>query len=396
MAAYSGHVPCVQILLKWLGIENDPSAPDTERDRILENVTLSAMTGCRNDVLQILPRLHERNIDNIIGRLGDPNLLFTIIRWNEVSIEDRRLPLEPVAIFFLNTYTFDWSVRDETGANALSAAAKQDMAELVRLILENNEDSLNRQDHSGRTPVSWAAEKSHGTLSVLLGHRGTRLELEDSEGFAPIDYFLENFGRRTASVLPLMIPLLERGINTIDRHGCTLLHDLIEVTDARKNELIPQYSQHWDVLTSYQGRNIFESRYEPDEEGDKLLIHYNISGYSRPPRLGVSDFRQALGAVSVSAAEIRSSPCQCGIGTMFLAVSTENVGLVEVLLDFYPDLVNDKFSDGSSLLDLASCIADPERRQFMSDLILSRNPNIRTCGPDKSGFIASKSVLGDE
>lgn len=323
-------------------------------------------------VLEILPRLSTRNIDSMIGRLGDPNLLFTSIRWHQLSYSQWGLTLEPMAEFLVSTYTFDWSARDETGADALLAATKQDMAAVVRLILEENDNSLNWQDQSGRTPVSWAAERCHSTLPVLLGHKGVCLDLVDYEGRAPIDYLLEHYWRDTEEVLPLMVPLLEQGINTIDRHGCTLLHDLIEATD-HEDESLGNY-KHWKVLTSYEGRNIFERRHDPDEEGEEL------DRRSRKDNtcyiLDVSILRHILGAVSISAAEIRFSSCKCGIGTIFLAVSTENVELVEVLLDFYPDLVNDKFFDGSSLLDLASCIVDQQRRQSMCDLILSKNPAI--------------------
>lgn len=342
------------------------------------------MRGYRDHVLKVLPRLNMSNIDSMIRRLGDPNLLFTSIRWADDSEESAFLPVELIAEFFLCTYTFDWSARDGTGANALIAAAKKDMAGVVRLILEKNEDSLNYHDHSGRTAVSWAAEKGKFTLSVLLGYKGARLELMESEGFDLIDYFLEgywnNYWENMIPVLPLMIPLLEHGINNIDKHGCTLLHDLIEVTATDRGGDEPfGYYKHWEALTSYQGRNLFESRIkENDDRQHRKAISYFKQGVQvmRSPRLDVSDFRQALGAVSVSAAEVRTSPCKCGIGTVFLAISTGNVGLVEVLLDFYPDLVNDEFFDGSSPLDLASYIPDQQRRQSMSDLILSRNPNI--------------------
>lgn len=322
-------------------------------------------------VLEILPRLSTRNIDSMVGRLGDPNLLFTSIRWRRWCY-DRWVTSEPVAEFLVSTYTFDWSARDETGADALCAATKQDMAAVIPLILEKNEDSLNLQDRSGRTPVSWAAEDRQRTLPVLLSHKGVCLDLVDYEGLAPIDYFLEHYWEDAEEVLPLMVPLLKQGINTIDRHGCTLLHDLIEATYDEDKSF--GRCKHYEALSSYEGRNIFERRYDVGEEGEEPNRRFrgDLTRYT----LEISVFRQILGAVSVSAAEIRSSPCKCGIGTIFLAVSTENLGLVEVLLDFYPDLINDKFFDGSSLLDLASCIVDQQRRQSMCDLILSKNPII--------------------
>lgn len=53
--------------------------------------------------------------------------------------------------------------------------------------------------------------------------------------------------------------------------------------------------------------------------------------------------------------------------------------LVEVLLDFYPGLVNDRSLDGSSPLDLANCFVRQNRRKAMMDLILSKDPIVKTC-----------------
>lgn len=67
--------------------------------------------------------------------------------------------------------------------------------------------------------------------------------------------------------------------------------------------------------------------------------------------------------------------------------------MVEALLDFYHDLVNDKFTDGSSPLELASCILDQQTRQPMIDLILSKNPVVKTYRGDspRSGIDESDS-----
>ena len=307
-------------------------------------------------MLEILPRLNSSNVSRMLYGLGYPNLIFTSISWARDS----------VAKFFLRNYTFDLSVHDDTGANALALAAKANMPEVVRLILDERGDLINSQDDSGRTPLSWAAEKSMGSARVLLGHKDIRPELVDSWGLAPIDILLQELTPTRLTVIPLMVPFLAHGINRIVWHGCTLLHVLIETVHSRP--WISGVSHgHWKKLKhpGHGGRKIFERvKFRPGVKSQQVIM---------------SHFRQALGAVSVSADEVRSSPCKCGIGTIFLAISTENVKLVEVLLDFYPDLVNDRFFDGSSPLDLANCFVHQNRRKAMIDLILSKDPIAKTC-----------------
>lgn len=284
---------------------------------------------------------------------------------------------------------------------------------MTRRILEEREDLLNSQDFLGRTSLSWAAENASTSAEVLLGHENIQVELEDGEGFAPIDYLMRLTPDPShGKILSLMVPILEHGINRVDRHGCTLLHSLIDVSYVLKDaDWLPQ-NEHLEKIEHYEGRKIFERQEErgfESAEAHSLRIYRMDYGlYPDYPsykaialdisKLGVSGFRQVLGTKSVSAAEIRSSPCKCGIGTIFLAISSERVEIVETLLDFYPDLVNDEFFDGSSPLDLANCIRDQGRRQSMISLILSKNPIVETCKADTEtvGISESDSVEAQE
>lgn len=351
-----------------------------ERDRILKAVTLSALSRSHDDVLQILPRLSDTSIANILGDLGQPSLLSAAILMGSYRYT--------TGDFLLRAYDSDLSARDADGANALILASKRggrDMSGMIRRILEEREDLLNSQDFLGRTSLSWAAGYVSSSAEVLLGYENIQLELEDDEGLGPIDYLMrktpDEYQRK---ILRLMVPVLEDGINRLDRHGCTLLHALIDVSYVRKgtsSAWLP-HNEHWEELEHYEGRKIFERQERwglaRAEAHPFLGLHPDHPAYkataSSTSKLLVSGFQQVLRTKSVSAAEIRSSPCKCGIGTIFLAISTERVEIVEILLDFYPDLVNDKFCDGSSPLDLANCIRDQGSRQSMIDLILSKKP----------------------
>lgn len=365
-----GKVLCVKALWKWIEIETSMSDQDTERDRILENTTLCAMSESRIDVLRILPRLSNTNIESMLRVLGDTNLLFTSIRWAYGQ--------SPVAEFFLRTYAFDLSVRDATGANALALAAKRDMAKVARLILEEREDLLNSRDNLGRTPLSWAAEESEDSVKMLLSYDDIQPELVDDKGLAPIDYVFDwaMFKNGKYDMLVKMLPP-DRGINWLGNHGCTLLHFIIDTSHAPTLNRRVVTREHWDKLEHYEGRKIFECREEWEHAEDKRPNDFgsNFHGPNESYRgqYDVSAFRRFLIDAHVSAAQVLHSPCRCGIGTIFLAISTERVEVVEVLLELFPNLVNDKFYDGSSPLDLASCIRNHDRRQSMIDLILNKS-----------------------
>lgn len=160
--------------------------------------------------------------------------------------------------------------------------------------------------------------------------------------------------------------MVEHGINWLHRDGCTLLHCLIDNNLGMESLHMRGLAEfiHGKRKNRFKGCKIFACR--------QMFVKRH--GQQRHPYLSqcnVSLLRQALKADSVTAAQVRSSPCKCGIGTIFLAISTENVEAVEALLDFDPDLANDRYHDGSSTLGLASCIHHAHTRQRMIDLILS-------------------------
>lgn len=405
LAARYGKALCVKILFQRIEIATKASGQNTDLECILEKVTMCAMSRLQDQVLKILPRLSSTNIKNVLRVLGGTDLLLSSIELGYKVGHRPSTRRQDLANFFLHNYTFDLSIRDASGANALILAARRGMAKVVRTILEQREDLINSQDHSGRTSLSWATEEGHQTswrlrlthegmyswpvdpeglihsVSVLLGYEGIQAELADSKGLAPIDYALrsDSFMRTDETLLALMITSLEHGINRIDQDGYTLLHVLIELSHGRQVFSYAETYEHWQKLERYKGRKTAEG-HEDWAEFDNIWLSslhpYVLDrNYSH---VYVSYIRKALQASSTSASEVRSSPCKCGVGTIFLAVATENLEVVEVLLDLYPDLVNNEFTVGSSPLDLASCILDQQTRQSMIDLILSKNPTIKT------------------
>lgn len=193
------------------------------------------MGGLQEDVLKTLARLDSTNISNLLRDLGEPTLLFAVIRW--VKDGDSLGPrAEAVAEFLLRTYNFDLSVRDATGANVLDLAAGRGLTKVISLILEKREDLLNSRDDLGRTPLSWAPKESVHSAQVLLSYKNIRSGLLDYEGLTPIDYLLKNMRSskftanldRFPDVLSLMIQSSWNGLNRLDRRGYSVLHALID------------------------------------------------------------------------------------------------------------------------------------------------------------------------
>ncbi|KAG7284881.1 hypothetical protein NEMBOFW57_009496 [Staphylotrichum longicolle] len=70
------------------------------------------------------------------------------------------------------TTSVDVDTRDESGRTPLSWAAEKGHGAVVKLLLGTGKVDLDARDESGRTPLSWAAEKGHETVVKLLLSKG--------------------------------------------------------------------------------------------------------------------------------------------------------------------------------------------------------------------------------
>ncbi|OCK75239.1 ankyrin, partial [Lepidopterella palustris CBS 459.81] len=68
----------------------------------------------------------------------------------------------------VETGKVDLDSRDASGRTPLSWAAEKGHEAVVKLLLETGEVYLDSEDGSGRTPLSWAAENGHNVVVKLL------------------------------------------------------------------------------------------------------------------------------------------------------------------------------------------------------------------------------------
>jgi ankyrin repeat protein len=59
---------------------------------------------------------------------------------------------------------------------------------MIKLLLEKGEANVNFKDESGRTPLSWAAEKGCGAVVNMLLNKGADLESRDKTGQTPLSW----------------------------------------------------------------------------------------------------------------------------------------------------------------------------------------------------------------
>ncbi|KAJ4386811.1 hypothetical protein N0V93_009709 [Gnomoniopsis smithogilvyi] len=376
-AAYAGYPQCVKILWEWIDNETKKVHDNVARNRVLGNAAVCAIAGGHVNVLKLLPPLANAQLPPIADGLAlwhmprIPNILSIAVSWTKLGGPGRIDAVE----YLLRDENFELSIRDGCYRNPLTEAIKtaSDSFDVIRLILEEKGDQLiNLLDENGDTPLLCAVrENNTDAMNMLLCYPGIQPDLKNMYSSGPIDAALD-YGYVEAVVL--LTSVMEHGVNRLDSNGSTLLHHLIDNNLSRRSrEVLPLQGlpTHVERLKRFEGCKIFTCRQMPPNcHGQQ--IHPYLS------RCNVSMLRRVLEAASVTVAQVRSSPCKCGIGTIFLAISTENVEAVEALLDFDPDLVNDRFYDGSSPLDLAACIHNARTRQSMIDLILSKKPIVRT------------------
>jgi hypothetical protein len=112
----------------------------------------------------------------------------------------------------------DLSSKASTGRTPLSWAAEKGQEAVVKLLLEKGA-KLKTKDKYGQTPLSWAAKKGQEAVIKLLLKKGAELETKNKYGRTPLSYAAEE-GQKAVVKL-----LLEKGakLETKDKNGRTPL-----------------------------------------------------------------------------------------------------------------------------------------------------------------------------
>ncbi|SCO09529.1 related to heterokaryon incompatibility protein [Fusarium fujikuroi] len=99
----------------------------------------------------------------------------------------------------------DMNCRDDTGATALSRAARMGRTEVVRYLLSCPDVYVNCADHFGWTPLSWSARYGdHDVVQLLLAYLDIAADRADENGMTPLmlhhgkDMLRLLYGLRTA------------------------------------------------------------------------------------------------------------------------------------------------------------------------------------------------------
>ena len=72
---------------------------------------------------------------------------------------------------------------------------EEDQEAVLKLLLDKNAN-VESSDKDGRTPLSWAAEKSHVAIVKLLLDKNANVKSEDKDGRTPLSWAAENYFNR--------------------------------------------------------------------------------------------------------------------------------------------------------------------------------------------------------
>ena len=101
--------------------------------------------------------------------------------------------LVEVARALMETDGVDINCMDHTGATPLTWAARHGEAGAVRVLLEREDINPNIPDISGRTPILWAAgHKYEEVVELLLDHEGANAKTQDTDDQVPIPLATKN------------------------------------------------------------------------------------------------------------------------------------------------------------------------------------------------------------
>jgi ankyrin repeat protein len=94
-----------------------------------------------------------------------------------------------VVKMLLGTGKVDVDSKDESGRTPLSWAAEKGRGPIVKMLLDIGKVDVDSKDNDGRTPLSWAAEKGCGAVvKMLLDIDTVDVDSKDEGGRTPLSW----------------------------------------------------------------------------------------------------------------------------------------------------------------------------------------------------------------
>jgi ankyrin repeat protein len=141
----------------------------------------------------------------------------------------------------LDKYGLEADREDATGRAPISYAAEGGSFSITELLISKYKVDISRKDHVERTPFSYAAERGHESILRLLLEAGfTGIDLQDIKGRSPLSYAaeLEDWGWENISKFILYLLSLGADINSKDGQGNTPLFYAVRQTNLENTKVL--------------------------------------------------------------------------------------------------------------------------------------------------------------
>ncbi|KAH8649395.1 ankyrin repeat-containing domain protein, partial [Ilyonectria robusta] len=150
----------------------------------------------------------------------------------------------------------DIESKDDSGRTALSYAAERESEAIVQLLLDRHAD-IESKDNSGRTPLSYAAEKGHEAIvQLLLATKGIDVDSGDQYGRTPLTYAMKNAYGTGEIVLMLALGEVDVDINRKEclRVLCATTEDFRKICERLRTADREQEFARFEQLKPKLGR----------------------------------------------------------------------------------------------------------------------------------------------
>jgi ankyrin repeat protein len=139
----------------------------------------------------------------------------------------------------LDKYGLEADREDSTGRAPISYAAECGNFLTTELLISKYKVDISRKDHVERTPFSYAAERGHGSILRLLLEAGfTGIDLEDKNGRSPLSYAADFQSWADHSEVILYLLSLGADINSKDGQGNTPLFYAVRQTNLENTKTL--------------------------------------------------------------------------------------------------------------------------------------------------------------
>ena len=221
----------------------------------------------------------QANPENINRSIGEKTALF-----HAASLKDSEA-LSELVEFLCSVKGIDVNKGDTSGVTPLTEAARNNRANVVRVLIRHPNIDINKMSHSGATPLSEAVNGGHGDIIKLLCNED-RIDVKHRD-WETAERQNEMF--ESPELYPLLLRMAMKGCQQFDLKKCnkrgeSLLHMAVL---ADQDQGIDYFYHRDDVdfeAKNHDGNTAFDLIFSNDAEINEKRYSSSAQSYKSPTK----------------------------------------------------------------------------------------------------------------